>query len=145
MLPVAAATVRRAQSTPLAPLAAVNIIILDDYQDAVRKLKCADKMEALHAKVFTNTVKGIGQLSVRLRDAEVLVLIRERSQLPRQLLEKLPRLRLISQTGPVGTHWAFNTNFPALCPFHTGAATPRRASTPRSATRTTSSKMWTPM
>ena len=104
MLPGAAATVRRAQSTPLAPLAAVNIIILDDYQDAVRKLKCADKMEALHAKVFTNTVKGIGQLSVRLRDAEVLVLIRERSHLPRQLLEKLPRLRLISQTGPVGTH-----------------------------------------
>jgi D-3-phosphoglycerate dehydrogenase len=38
----------------------VNIIILDDYQDAVRKLRCADKMEALHAKVFTNTVKGIG-------------------------------------------------------------------------------------
>jgi D-3-phosphoglycerate dehydrogenase len=82
----------------------VNIIILDDYQDAVRKLKCADKMEALHAKVFTNTVKGIGQLSVRLRDAEVLVLIRERSHLPRQLLEKLPRLRLISQAGPIGTH-----------------------------------------
>ena len=98
------ATDRRAQSTPLAPPAAVNIIILDDYQDAVRKLKCADKMEALHAKVFTNTVKGIGQLSVRLRDAEVLVLIRERSHLPRQLLEKLPRLRLISQTGPIGSH-----------------------------------------
>ncbi len=104
MLIGAAATGRRAQSTPLPPPVAVNIIILDDYQDAVRKLKCADKMEALHAKVFTNTVKGIGQLSVRLRDAEVLVLIRERSQLPRQLLEKLPRLRLISQAGPVGTH-----------------------------------------
>ena len=43
----------------------VNIIILDDYQDAVRKLKCASVMEALNAKVFTNTVKGIGQLSVR--------------------------------------------------------------------------------
>ena len=40
---------RRAQSTPLVLPAAVNIIILDDYQDAVRKLKCADKMEALHA------------------------------------------------------------------------------------------------
>ncbi|MFM9914964.1 MAG: D-2-hydroxyacid dehydrogenase family protein [Rhizobacter sp.] len=82
----------------------MNIIILDDYQDAVRKLKCADKMEALHAKVFTNTVKGIGQLSIRLRDAEVLVLIRERTHFPRQLLEKLPRLRLISQTGKVGSH-----------------------------------------
>jgi D-3-phosphoglycerate dehydrogenase len=61
-------------------------------------------MEALHAKVFTNTVKGIGQLSVRLRDAEVLIPIRERTQLPRQLLEKLPKLRLISQTGRVGEH-----------------------------------------
>jgi len=82
----------------------MNIIILDDYQDAVRKLRCATKLDALNAKVFTNTVKGIGQLSVRLRDADVLVLIRERTQFPRQLLEKLPRLKLIAQTGRVGAH-----------------------------------------
>lgn len=82
----------------------MNIIILDDYQDAVRKLKCAQRLEHLNAKVFTNTVKGIGQLAVRLRDAEVLVLIRERTQFPRQLLEKLPKLKLISQTGRVGPH-----------------------------------------
>ena len=82
----------------------VNIIILDDYQDAVRKLRCASVMEQLNAKVFTNTVKGIGQLSVRLRDADVLVLIRERTQFPKQLLEKLPKLKLISQTGKVGPH-----------------------------------------
>jgi D-3-phosphoglycerate dehydrogenase len=82
----------------------VNIIILDDYQDAVRKLKCATVMEQLNAKVFTNTVKGIGQLSVRLRDAEVLVLIRERTHFPKALLEKLPKLKLISQTGKVGAH-----------------------------------------
>src|SRR3569832_2528229 len=82
----------------------MNIVILDDYQDAARKLKCAAKLEAYPAKVFTNTVKGIGQLSVRLRDAEVLVLIRERTHFPRQLLEKLPKLRLISQTGRAGPH-----------------------------------------
>ncbi|HJV95510.1 MAG TPA: D-2-hydroxyacid dehydrogenase family protein [Albitalea sp.] len=82
----------------------MNIIILDDYQDAVRKLKCASKLEHLNAKVFTNTVKGIGQLSVRLRDADVLVLIRERTHFPKQLLEKLPRLKLIAQTGSVGSH-----------------------------------------
>jgi len=40
----------------------VNIIILDDYQDAVRKLKCASILEHLNTKVFTNTVKGLGQL-----------------------------------------------------------------------------------
>lgn len=82
----------------------MNIIILDDYQDAVRKLPCAARLERFNAKVFTNTVKGIGQLAVRLRDADVLVLIRERTQFPRQLLEKLPRLKLISQTGKVGGH-----------------------------------------
>lgn len=82
----------------------MNIVILDDYQDAVRKLACADKLKAYPAKVFTNTVKGVGQLAIRLRDADVLVLIRERSPITRQLVEKLPRLKLISQTGKVGSH-----------------------------------------
>ena len=82
----------------------MNIVILDDYQDAVRKLRCAAKLEAYPAKVYTNTVKGIGQLSVRLRDADVIVLIRERTHITRQLLEKLPRLHLIAQTGRVGPH-----------------------------------------
>ena len=81
-----------------------NIVILDDYQDVVRKLACASKLEAYPAKVYTNTIKGVGQLSVRLRDAEVLVLIRERTHLTRQLLDKLPKLKLISQTGKIGSH-----------------------------------------
>lgn len=82
----------------------MNIVILDDYQDVVRKLRCAEKLEPYSTKVFTNTVKGVGQLSVRLRDADVLVLVRERTQVTRQLIEKLPRLKLIAQTGRVGTH-----------------------------------------
>ncbi len=82
----------------------MNIIILDDYQDAVRKLKCAELLEPYNPKVFTNTVKGIGQLAIRLKDAEILVLVRERTQFPKSLLEKLPRLRLIAQTGRVGSH-----------------------------------------
>ena len=82
----------------------MNIIILDDYQDAVRKLECARLLEPFSAKVFTNTVKGVGQLSVRLRDADVVVLIRERTQITRQLLDKLPRLKLIAQTGKAGAH-----------------------------------------
>lgn len=82
----------------------MNIVILDDYQDAVRKLKCASKLDAYAAKVYTNTVKGMGQLAVRLKDAEALVLVRERTQLNRALIEKLPKLRLISQTGKIGPH-----------------------------------------
>ncbi len=82
----------------------MNIVILDDYQDAVRKLDCASKLDAFPAKVYTNTVKGIGQLSIRLKDAEVIVLIRERTHMPRQLIEKLPKLRMIAQTGRAGDH-----------------------------------------
>ena len=82
----------------------MNIVILDDYQDAVRKLDCAAKLDPYQAKVYTNTVKGQGQLSVRLRDADVIVLVRDRSQITRQLVEKLPRLKLISQTGRIGSH-----------------------------------------
>jgi len=82
----------------------MNIAILDDYQDAVRKLACASKLEAYQAKVYTNTVKGLGQLSLRLKDADVIVLNRERTHLPRAVIDKLPRLKLISQTGRVGPH-----------------------------------------
>lgn len=86
----------------------MNIVILDDYQDAVRKLRCAAKLDAYAAKVYTNTVKGIGQLSVRLKDADVIVLIRERTPISRQLIEKLPKLKLISQTGRIGSHIDIN-------------------------------------
>ena len=82
----------------------MNIVILDDYQDAVRKLHCASRLDAFNAKVFTNSVKGVGQLAVRLRDADIIVLIRERTHISRQLLEKLPRLKMISQTSRVGAH-----------------------------------------
>jgi len=82
----------------------MNIVILDDYQNAVRKLDCATKLDAFQAKVYTNTVKGLGQLSVRLKDADVIVLNRERTHLPRALIEKLPRLKLVVQTGRVGPH-----------------------------------------
>ena len=82
----------------------MNIVILDDYQDAVRKLECASKLEAYPAKVYTNTVKGLAQLSVRLKDADIIVLIRDRTALNRALIEKLPRLKLIAQTGSVGKH-----------------------------------------
>lgn len=82
----------------------MNIVILDDYQDTVRKLNCAAKLNGYPVKIYTNTVKGLGQLAVRLRDATVLVLIRERTPITRQLLEKLPHLKLIAQTGRVGNH-----------------------------------------
>jgi len=82
----------------------VNIVILDDYQDAVRKLPCAERLEPYSAKVYTNTVRGVGQLEGRLKEAEVVVLTGSRSPMTRALLDRLPRLKLIAQAGRVGPH-----------------------------------------
>lgn len=82
----------------------MKISILDDYQDAVRKLQCYALLVGHDVKIFNNTVKGAGQLGVRLADSEALVLIRERTRITRDLLGKLPKLKLIAQTGRVGSH-----------------------------------------
>ncbi|SAL19163.1 D-isomer specific 2-hydroxyacid dehydrogenase [Caballeronia choica] len=80
----------------------MKIAILDDYQDAVRKLECFHLLDDQEVKVFNNTVRGLGQLASRLSEVDALVLIRERTRINSQLLDKLPRLRMISQTGKAG-------------------------------------------
>jgi D-3-phosphoglycerate dehydrogenase len=82
----------------------MKIAILDDYQDAVRKLECFTLLNGHEVKVFNNSARGIGQLAIRLAPFDALVLIRERTALPRALLARLPNLKLISQTGKVAGH-----------------------------------------
>jgi D-3-phosphoglycerate dehydrogenase / 2-oxoglutarate reductase len=80
----------------------MKIAILDDYQDAVRKLDCFHLLDDHEVKIFNNTVRGLGQLASRLSEVDALVLIRERTRISSQLLDKLPKLRMISQTGRAG-------------------------------------------
>jgi D-3-phosphoglycerate dehydrogenase len=82
----------------------MKIAILDDYQDAVRQLDCFTLLDGHEVKVFTNSTRGTGQLAIRLAPFDALVLIRERTALPRVLLSKLPNLKLISQTGKLAGH-----------------------------------------
>jgi len=82
----------------------MKIAILDDYQDCVRHLECFNLLTGHDVKVFTNGARGIGQLAIRLADFDALVLIRERSRIPAQLLNKLPKLKVISQTGKASGH-----------------------------------------
>ncbi|HZX26736.1 MAG TPA: D-2-hydroxyacid dehydrogenase family protein [Telluria sp.] len=82
----------------------MKIAILDDYQDAVRGLDAFRLLEGHEVKVFNNSVRGLGQLSLRLAPFEALVLIRERTPITRALLSKLPNLKLISQTGKLAGH-----------------------------------------
>lgn len=82
----------------------MKIAILDDYQDSIRHLDCFPLLAGHDVKVFNNSARGIGQLAIRLAPFDALVLIRERTSLSRALLEKLPNLKLISQTGKVSGH-----------------------------------------
>lgn len=75
----------------------MKVAILDDYFDTLRTLACFSKLAGHEVRIWNDHVQDVGALAARLRDAEALVLIRERTQVRAPLLEKLPRLRLISQ------------------------------------------------
>src|SRR4029450_9951894 len=75
----------------------VKISILDDYFDPLRTLQCFSRLEGHEVAVWNDHVQDVDALAARLKDTEVLVLIRERTQIREQLLERLDALRLISQ------------------------------------------------
>jgi D-3-phosphoglycerate dehydrogenase len=75
----------------------VHISILDDYFDTVRTLQCFGKLAGHDITIWNDHVQDTDLLAERLRDTEALVLIRERTQIRTPLLERLPRLKLISQ------------------------------------------------
>jgi D-3-phosphoglycerate dehydrogenase len=82
----------------------MRIAIPDDYQDAVRGLDCFAALAGHEVQVFHDTVKGIEALAARFADAEALVLTRERTRLDAALLARLPKLRLVCQTGKLAGH-----------------------------------------
>jgi D-3-phosphoglycerate dehydrogenase / 2-oxoglutarate reductase len=75
----------------------VKISVLDDYFDTVRTLDCFSMLVGHEVTIWNDHVRGVDELADRLADAEALALIRERTEVRRALLERLPRLRLISQ------------------------------------------------
>ena len=75
----------------------MKIAILDDYFDTLRTLDCFAKLRGHDVTVFNDHVQDVDTLAERLADTEVLVLIRERTQIRGPLLERLPKLKLISQ------------------------------------------------
>ena len=75
----------------------MKVHILDDWFDTLRGLPCFAKLGGHEVAVWTDHVEDIDELASRLEDAEVLVLFRERTKITRDLLERLPNLKLISQ------------------------------------------------
>jgi D-3-phosphoglycerate dehydrogenase len=76
----------------------MKISILDDYQNVVRELKCFPKLAGHDVTIWNDHTKDTDTLAQRLKDTEALVLIRERTPVRAPLIERLPKLRLISQS-----------------------------------------------
>jgi D-3-phosphoglycerate dehydrogenase len=75
----------------------MNIAVLDDYQDTVRTLPSFRKVAGHHVTVWNDHTTDVDTLAARLKDVEALALIRERTPIRAPLLERLDRLRIISQ------------------------------------------------
>jgi D-3-phosphoglycerate dehydrogenase len=75
----------------------MKVTILDDYFDTLRSLPCFQKLKDHDVQVWTDHVRDLDPLAGRLKDTEILVLIRERTKIQAPLLERLSKLKLISQ------------------------------------------------
>ncbi|MBS0530848.1 MAG: D-2-hydroxyacid dehydrogenase family protein [Proteobacteria bacterium] len=75
----------------------MKISILDDYFDTIRGIDCFAKLKGHDVTIWNDHVQDVDRLAERLKETEALVLIRERTQIREALLERLPKLKLISQ------------------------------------------------
>ena len=75
----------------------MNITVLDDYQDTVRTLPAFEKVAAHQVTIWNDHTKDIDVLAERLQNTEALALIRERTPIRAALLDRLDKLRIISQ------------------------------------------------
>ncbi len=82
----------------------MKIVIPDDYQDCVRHLQCYQKLTGHEVTLFHETVHILEEKVERFKDAQALVLTRERTVIDKSLIDRLPNLQLISQTGKIAAH-----------------------------------------
>jgi D-3-phosphoglycerate dehydrogenase len=77
----------------------MKIAVIDDYQDAFRKTKAYPRLSGHEVIVYNDSEKDPEKLAARLKDAEAVVLTQQRSRFPAEVIDRLPKLKMISQTG----------------------------------------------
>jgi len=82
----------------------MKIAVIDDYPNVLKTLKCFPKLAGHEVVVFTDTPNDVASLAKKLQDADAVVLTQQRSYFPRELIEQLPKLKVIGQTGRAATH-----------------------------------------
>jgi D-3-phosphoglycerate dehydrogenase len=82
----------------------MKIAVIDDYQNAFKTLKCFPKLAGHDVVVYSDTANDVASLVAKLKDADVAVFTQQRSFIPRAVIEQLPKLTLIGQTGRAAAH-----------------------------------------
>ena len=82
----------------------MKITILDDYQSVIKDLKCFEILKGQYVQILHQTEKNPQFLAEKLKDTNILILTRERTEINDELLSLLPNLKLISQTGKISNH-----------------------------------------
>ena len=77
----------------------MKIVIPDDYQNAVEWLACYSLIEDHDVTCYREPAASFEELVERLHPAEVIVAIRERVEFTRDLIARLPNLKLIALVG----------------------------------------------
>jgi len=77
----------------------VRCVILDDYQDVATSLADWSVLPDVTVEAVSEHLADEERLAQVLADAEIVVVMRERSPLTRSLLDRLPRLRLVVTSG----------------------------------------------
>ena len=75
----------------------MRLAILDDWFDTLRGLPCFSKLDGIDVTVFSDHEPDVDALAERLAPFDAITLFRERTAIPRALIERLPNLKLISQ------------------------------------------------
>jgi phosphoglycerate dehydrogenase-like enzyme len=79
----------------------MKMAILDDYQNVALTMADWSRVESrAEITVFTDHVGEADAVVARLQPFDVVCVMRERTPLPRDVLERLPRLKMIASTGP---------------------------------------------
>ena len=85
--------------------AALQVAVIDDYQDAAREFgPWADLAGRAEVTIFNDHVADPDALADRLAPFDAIVATRERTRFPCEILERLPRLRLLVSTGMGTAH-----------------------------------------
>ena len=82
----------------------MKIAVIDDYPNVFKTLKCFPKLAGHEVVVFTDTPNDVASLAKKLQGFDAVVLTQQRSYFPRELIEQLPQLKVIGQTGRAATH-----------------------------------------